>query len=525
MEQLFIGILNNAITVSALIVAVIVVRAFGKKMPKWISCMLWMIVAIKLVVPIQFESVLSLIPSGKPIPTNIVLEENPQISSGINGLDSFVNPMISQNFTPDKAVSINPLQIFFHIGALGWLAGMSVMLIYALITYILIRKRVSTSVKIDSKVYVCDDISDSFILGTISPKVYIPSTLSDEARKYILKHEFAHLSRRDHVWKPLGFLILSVYWFNPLCWIAYILLCEDIEYACDEKVTKNIQKGEKAEYCRILLENSMPRNMISACPVTFGGIDVKKRIKNVVNYKRPAFLITTASIMACVAVGVCFATSRDVKVESDEQKLQMTEVENKVISSDGVAELEEKADVKAAAGDSVVAAGTENTSKGDLKDTDFTYNGKTVSIMDNFEAVDEALGGYNASNSNIQDVQSLYSYGDKQEVDMITRNDNGTETPITIGTCKPGMTTSRGITIGSSRDELMAAYGTPNGKHPTAYDAQSGRELTEEEYKQIFGEEFDYDMGDYTIAFTVENDKVASIQYKNNVNYNKFQWS
>ena len=455
MEQLFIGILNNAITVSALIVAVIVVRAFGKKMPKWISCMLWMIVAIKLVVPIQFESVLSLIPSGKPIPTNIVLEENPQISSGINGLDSFVNPMISQNFTPDKAVSINPLQIFFHIGALGWLAGMSVMLIYALITYILIRKRVSTSVKIDSKVYECDDISDSFILGTIYPKVYIPSTLSDEARKYILKHEFAHLSRRDHVWKPLGFLILSVYWFNPLCWIAYVLLCEDIEYACDEKVTKNIQKGEKAEYCRILLENSMPRTMISACPVTFGGIDVKKRIN----------------------------------------------------------------------GDSVVAAGTENTSKGDLKDTDFTYNGKTVSIMDNFEAVDKALGGYNASNSNIQDVQSLYSYGDRQEVDMITRNDNGTETPITIGTCKPGMTTSRGITIGSSRDELMAAYGTPNGKHPTAYDAQSGRELTEEEYKQIFGEEFDYDMGDYTIVFTVENDKVASIQYKNNVNYNKFKWS
>ena len=338
MEQLFIGILNNAITVSALIVAVIVVRAFGKKMPKWISCMLWMIVAIKLVVPIQFESVLSLIPSGKPIPTNIVLEENPQISSGINGLDSFVNPMISQNFTPDKAVSINPLQIFFHIGALGWLAGMSVMLIYALITYILIRKRVSTSVKIDSKVYVCDDISDSFILGTISPKVYIPSTLSDEARKYILKHEFAHLSRRDHVWKPLGFLILSVYWFNPLCWIAYILLCEDIEYACDEKVTKNIQKGEKAEYCRILLENSMPRNMISACPVTFGGIDVKKRIKNVVNYKKPAFWITIASIMVCVAVGVCFATNKGSKTV-DEQ--QMAEAEQQAAVEQNTADQQE----------------------------------------------------------------------------------------------------------------------------------------------------------------------------------------
>nr|MCR4996064.1 M56 family metallopeptidase [Butyrivibrio sp.] len=330
MEQLFIGILNNAITVSALIVAVIVVRAFGKKMPKWISCMLWMIVAIKLVVPIQFESVLSLIPSGKPIPTNISMETNPQISSGISSVDEIVNPVISKSFTPEKAVSINPLQIFFHIGALGWLAGMSVMLIYALITYILIRKRVSTSVKIDSKVYECDDISDSFILGTISPKVYIPSTLSDEARKYILKHEFAHLSRRDHIWKPFGFVILSVYWFNPLCWVAYILLCKDIEYACDEKVTRNIEKGEKAEYCRILLENSMPRNMISACPVAFGGTDVKDRIKKIVNYKKPAFWITLASIMVCAVVGVCFATSRNTNTTSEQQtvKLAQAQAEN-----------------------------------------------------------------------------------------------------------------------------------------------------------------------------------------------------
>ena len=330
MEQLFIGVLNNAITVSALIIAIIVVRAFGKKMPKWIACMLWMTVAIKLVVPIQFESVLSLIPSGKPIPTNISMETNPQISSGISSVDEIVNPVISRSFTPDQVASVNPLQILFHIGALGWLAGMSVMLIYALITYILIRKRVSTSVKIDSKVYECDDISDSFILGTISPKVYLPSSLSDEARGYILKHEFAHLDRRDYIWKPFGFLILSVYWFNPLCWIAYILLCKDIEYACDEKVTKNIEKGEKAEYCRVLLENSMPRNMISACPVAFGGTDVKDRIKNIVNYKKPAFWITLASIMVCAVVGVCFATSRNTNTTSEQQtvKLAQAQAEN-----------------------------------------------------------------------------------------------------------------------------------------------------------------------------------------------------
>ncbi|MBO4912647.1 MAG: SH3 domain-containing protein [Butyrivibrio sp.] len=323
MEQLFINVLNNAITVSALIIAIIVVRALGKKMPKWITCMLWIIVAVKLAVPIKLESALSLVPTGEPIPPNIVMESNPQISSGIGSVDEIVNPVIIQSFTSDEAVSINPLQIFFHIGAIAWLVGMIVMLTYALTTYMLIRKRVSASVKIDSRVYECDDISDSFILGTISPKVYIPSALSAEAREYILKHEFAHLSRRDHVWKPLGFLILSVYWFNPLCWIAYILLCKDIEYACDEKVTKNIGEGEKADYCRILLENSMPRRMIAACPVAFGGTNVKDRIKNVVNYKKPAFWITLASVMTCAVVGVCFATSKGSKVTSEEQTVEL----------------------------------------------------------------------------------------------------------------------------------------------------------------------------------------------------------
>ncbi|MBR6925379.1 MAG: hypothetical protein IKH50_12710, partial [Oscillospiraceae bacterium] len=170
MEQVFLFVLNNAITVSALIIAIIMVRALGKKMPKWITCMLWMIVAVKLTVPVQFESVMSLIPTGKPIPTNIITENNPQINSGISS-------------------SVNSLQIFFRIGALVWLTGVILMLTYAVATYVLIRKRVSVSVKIDSKVYECDDISDSFILGTISPKVYIPSSLPEGAREYILRSE------------------------------------------------------------------------------------------------------------------------------------------------------------------------------------------------------------------------------------------------------------------------------------------------------------------------------------------------
>ena len=277
MEQVFINVLNNAITVSALIVAVMIVRAFGKKMPKWVACLLWMIVAIKLVIPVPIESVLSLVPTGKPI-----------------------------------SASVNPMQNFLHIGALTWLVGMIVMLTYAVATYVFVRKRVSASVKIASKVYECDDISDSFILGIISPRVYLPSGLAGDAKDYILKHEFAHLSRFDHIWKPFGFVILAAYWFNPLCWVAYILLCRDIEYACDEKVTKNIEKSEKAEYCRVLLENSVPKKMIAACPVAFGETDVKNRIKNIANYRKPAFWITLASIVACIVVGMCFATSKSI---------------------------------------------------------------------------------------------------------------------------------------------------------------------------------------------------------------------
>ena len=303
-ERIFLFVLNNAITVSALIIAIIIVRALGKKMPKWITCMLWMIVAVKLIVPVQFESVFSMIPTGEPISANNVVGKSMQIVSGSKVMELYFK--------------------MFHVGMLLWLVGVAVMLTYAVTTYVLIRKKVSASVKIDSKVYECDDISDSFILGIISPRVYLPSALSGEARKYILKHEFAHLSRRDYIWKPLGFAILSVYWFNPLCWVAYILLCKDIEYACDEKVTKNIENGEKAEYCRILLENSVPRKMIAACPVAFGGIDVKDRIKNVVNYKKPAFWITIASIMVCVAVGVCFATNKGSKAV-DEQQLAEAE--------------------------------------------------------------------------------------------------------------------------------------------------------------------------------------------------------
>ena len=338
MEQIFLFVLNNAITVSALIIAIIMVRALGKKMPKWITCMLWMIVAVKLIVPVQFESTLSMIPERKPILSEIVMRKEyaSDLTTDNSQENSFktsgVGVSTGTGLIEDDALMKEAKRLMFllHIGQVFWFAGMTVMMTYAVATYMLIRKRVSASVMIDSKVYECDDISDSFVLGTISPKVYIPSALSERAREYILKHEFAHLSRYDHLWKPLGFLILSVYWFNPLCWIAYILLCRDIEYACDEKVTRDIGAIEKAEYCKVLLEHSMPRKMIAACPVAFGETDVRNRIKNVVNYKKPAFWISVASIIVCIAVGVCFATNRgSEKVEQASGKTQ-TELEEEL---------------------------------------------------------------------------------------------------------------------------------------------------------------------------------------------------
>ena len=515
MEQLFIGVLNNAITVSALIIAIIVVRALGKKMPKWSTCILWGIVAVKLVIPVPIESVLSVIPIGNPIPTNIVMEANPQISSGISSVDEIVNPVISRSFTPDKVASVNPLQIFFHIGALAWITGMIVMLTYALTTYMLVRKRVRASVKIAPRVYECDDISDSFILGTIAPKVYLSSELSEEARGYILKHEFAHLSRRDHIWKPLGFAILSVYWFNPLCWIAYILLCKDIEYACDEKVTRNIEKGEKAEYCRVLLENSMPRKMIAACPVAFGGTDVKKRIKNVATYKRPAFLITVASIIVCAAVGVFFATSRDVKTVSGEQQVSKAELDNSVTASDGMVESEKEANENAVAGDSIATADAENTKNasdnGDEKtETTITVNGKNISVLDDAEKILADLGTPSDTNTDFWG-KTMPIYKFDSGIKLSTYITDGKEYAYSMDILKEGINTVRNIGVGNTKDEMIAAYGEP-------FESK-------EEYENVDGvkgKTYWYEYDSYILGFGIENGKIGFYYILNRANNDTF---
>lgn len=325
MNHIFIELLNNALIASALIVAVIFVRLFIKKAPRWISCALWGLVALKLILPFHIESILSLVPSSEPIPVNIEYQAVPQITSGVPTVNQVVNPVLANNFAANVAYSVNPMQVVISVAAMIWVVGVVILCLYALVSYILLRKRVTVSRKIGDRVFSCDDVKSPFILGVIRPQIYLPSGMDEDMTACVLEHERAHLKRGDHIWKPFGFMILTVYWFQPLCWIAYILLCKDIEMACDEKVTKDKDREWKAEYCQALLECHVKQRMITACPVAFGEVSVKDRIKNVLNYKKPAIFITVAALILGVAVAICFMTDQK---ENKDLSVSGQDVEN-----------------------------------------------------------------------------------------------------------------------------------------------------------------------------------------------------
>lgn len=221
-------------------------------MPKRMICLLWIAVAMKLILPFSMESNFSLIPSAEPIPTDITLEKNPKVDSGLQGMDEIIHSAPQQLLAPPDVASTNPHQIYLYIGVILWIVGIGSLTVYSIITYMRLTLRVRMSVKMEEKVYECDDIADPFILGILRPGIYLPSTLVENAREYVLKHEKTHLVRRDYLWKPLAFFIATIYWFQPLCWIAYVLFCRDIEYACDEKAISGESRDWKINYCETL---------------------------------------------------------------------------------------------------------------------------------------------------------------------------------------------------------------------------------------------------------------------------------
>ena len=308
MTDIFLGFLNRSLAAGILILAVVLVRLVFKKAPRWLLCALWALAAVRLVCPVSIESVLSLIPSAEPVQPEIIVSAQPAITSGIPAVDAIVNPPLAAAFTPSPAQSANPLQIWTFVAACVWLAGIAALLLYAAVSALRLRLRVRTAVRLEGKVYQSEFVSSPFILGVIRPRIYLPFGLEAGAQAMVLAHERAHLRRGDQLWKPLGYLILTAYWFNPLCWLAYILFCRDIEAACDEKVVRELGEGCKAAYSRALLACSVPRKLITACPLAFGETGVKSRIKSVLNYKKPAFWLVLAAVLVSAAVAVCFLT-------------------------------------------------------------------------------------------------------------------------------------------------------------------------------------------------------------------------
>ena len=309
MAAVFLKLLNLSISASWLVLAVLVLRLISKRSPKWVNVLLWGIVALRLVLPFSIESALSLIPSAETVsPAAVQSAPAPTITSGVSVIDNAVNPSLSEHFSAVPTASVNPLYVWTEIAGWVWLIGLGAMLLYALVSYLRLRRRVSVSLPIQDHIYLCDAISSPFILGVVKPHIYLPSGLDEVQRQNVLAHEQAHLARRDHWWKPLGFALLAVYWFNPVLWLAYTLLCRDIELACDERVIRTMDESAVKTYSTVLLACSMPRKAIITCPLAFGEVGVKERVRNALHYKKPAFWVVAASVTVCVVVAVCFLT-------------------------------------------------------------------------------------------------------------------------------------------------------------------------------------------------------------------------
>lgn len=310
MSEFFIDLLNISITASYIIAAVILFRAVFKKIPRKFICALWAIAGIRLVFPFSVESAMSLIPSAKTIDPVSGSGYGITVNSGIPAIDRPVNDfLVATEMASTNALTYDIKDIIVSAASIAWIIGIIAILLYGIISYAKVKKSVSTAVLLEDNVWQSESIVSPFILGVFKPKIYIPFNMDEETRNYVVAHENAHLRRRDHWIKPLGFLILAVYWFNPLVWIAYILLCRDIEAACDEKVIAQMDGNTRKEYASALLGCAVNRRRIAACPLAFGEVSVKNRIKSVMSYKKPAFWVIILAVVACIAAAVCFLTN------------------------------------------------------------------------------------------------------------------------------------------------------------------------------------------------------------------------
>ena len=328
LRELFVGTLNLAVAASWLIVVILLLRPLLKKFaPRWVLCALWAVVAVRLVCPVMLHSDLSVYRlAGDAVNANgqVTYFEDTGFCGDVSYRPATLLPGVStptvtpstvddsapevsadavvQPSTPSRSVDMNLLSI-------AWAVGIYIIVMAALAGYLSLRSAVAASIPLEGNVYLCDNIKSPFILGVLRPRIYLTSGMDEAARDCVLRHERAHLRRWDHVWKPLGFALLAVYWYDPLVWVAYILFCRDMELACDERVIRDMAAEERAAYSQALLDCSRGRRWVAACPLAFGEVGVKTRVKAVLWYKKPGFWVSVAAVLVCIAVAVCFLTN------------------------------------------------------------------------------------------------------------------------------------------------------------------------------------------------------------------------
>jgi beta-lactamase regulating signal transducer with metallopeptidase domain len=309
MNEFFLKIINMSISASWLIFAVLILRLVLKKAPKWVNVLLWGIVAIRLICPFSFESALSLIPSAETFPKKIISGPSFDVQSGITPVDNRINDYLGDRYFEGVTVPANNGNTIMTILTIVWTIGILLLVAYTVISYWRLHREIDTAVRYKDNIFQSENVSSPFVLGLIKPRIYLPFKLDGQDMEHVVAHEQAHIRRKDHWWKPLGFLLLTIHWFNPLMWLAYVLLCRDIELACDEKVIKGLSNEQRADYMQALVACSVNRRMIAACPLAFGEVGVKERVKSVMNYKKPAFWVIIIAVIVCVGVAVCFLTN------------------------------------------------------------------------------------------------------------------------------------------------------------------------------------------------------------------------
>ncbi len=377
MSNAFIWVLNMSITASFFVLAVFVLRFLLRKSHKWIICLLWGVVALRLIVPYSIESSISLLPHREtitvPESSDILIEFKTNTVDIDDGTTVTDNTPVVDNSRPHSNESImtegtaeshadnlntaptvdknkenaivehykTSKEIsLFGILSTVWICGMLLMLIYSVVSHIRLYIAVKASIIYRDNVYFCDSIDTPFIFGVFRPRIYIPSNLSSEHLEYVISHENAHIKRYDYLWKPIGIFLLTVHWFNPIMWAAYILLCRDIESACDEKVIRDMNDEYKKGYSIALLECSVHHRAVVTCPVAFGETGVKARIKSVLNYKRPTKGFVIVTIVISMIFSFCFITTPKERVsalsESDKIGNNAQMFENVILTDDSV---------------------------------------------------------------------------------------------------------------------------------------------------------------------------------------------